>query len=660
MKILLFISLITWILSPVTLATASTTPFPIPSDSTDNQVGSVKGIVLDAYQKTPLPGVHVVLMNHQTGTITSEAGHFTLESIPFGPQELEISMIGFQTLRLPFQVDAENPKPILQVELTENTLLMEEVVVRPDRKPIARQKPYSMHTLDAQDLQTRTQLGEDVFRSIAQVPGMASNDFSSKFTIRGSDHHEMLVQLDGQELYEPFHIKDVGGGVLGIVDSDLISELALYPGGAPASFDNRLGGVLDMQTSGAAERTRKTMVGLSLTNARFMSQGALAGGKADWLVLGRRGYIDLMLNFTNQDSNFSPRYYDVFGQFRYHLSSSHRLTFNVLQSGDGLHYVETKDPEDKAKSAYYSSYAWVNWRALWSNRLFSTTMLSGASLNSSRNGVDMRMSNGQLVFRAADYRNMDMVTLKQDWTLQSGDDTATTWGFSMKYGQAVYDYYNIERYENDDIDTPFGAQYIQTRADLTPGGTHFGGYVQQQLPIGEKLRMDAGLRFDAVSWTGDRYVSPRISMAYALTPHTRLTGSTGRFFQSQQLHQLDVQDGDSEFHAAEIADQIVLGLSQEINSSLLLKVEAYTKRKDNLRTRYTSLFGDVTSLFPEKGAGRVAVPYSVGRARGIEFSARNPFIRVLDGGPTIPFRRLRTRSTVSGSLKPLTSATPLI
>lgn len=58
---------------------------------------------------------------------------------------------------------------------------------------------------------------EDVTHAVSRLPGGASNDFSSKFTVRGGENTEVLISLDGMELYEPFHQRDYGGGLVSIV-----------------------------------------------------------------------------------------------------------------------------------------------------------------------------------------------------------------------------------------------------------------------------------------------------------------------------------------------------------------------------------------------------------------------------------------------------------
>jgi len=88
----------------------------------------------------------------------------------------------------------------------------------------------SRQALSKEEIQTIPQFWEDVFRAVTRLPGITGNNYSSRFTIRGGEQEEVLVRLDGVELFEPFLLKDINGAALSIVDVNLIEGVDLLTG----------------------------------------------------------------------------------------------------------------------------------------------------------------------------------------------------------------------------------------------------------------------------------------------------------------------------------------------------------------------------------------------------------------------------------------------
>jgi hypothetical protein len=165
-----------------------------------------------------------------------------------------------------------------------------EFVVTPSRFGVAEEKASATATLTSRELETLPQVGDDLYRSIARLPGLAADDFSAQFWVRGAPHRELRARLDGLDLIEPFHLKDVDGA-LSLVDPQTISRLDLSTGGFGGETGDRLAGVMTMETKTPA--AAQTRLGLSPTGVGGMNQGVADGGKARWVVAARRGYPDI-------------------------------------------------------------------------------------------------------------------------------------------------------------------------------------------------------------------------------------------------------------------------------------------------------------------------------------------------------------------------------
>ncbi|HMB93395.1 MAG TPA: carboxypeptidase-like regulatory domain-containing protein, partial [Rhodothermales bacterium] len=91
-------------------------------------VYSMQGQVLDAETATPLVGAHVFLSNSTQGTVTDSTGHFVLDRLAAGTQEIAVSMLGFtlEVVRLTFPGDEQMPHVF---RLKPRVLPMGEVVI---------------------------------------------------------------------------------------------------------------------------------------------------------------------------------------------------------------------------------------------------------------------------------------------------------------------------------------------------------------------------------------------------------------------------------------------------------------------------------------------------------------------------------------------------
>ncbi|MBM3844637.1 MAG: hypothetical protein FJ397_15480, partial [Verrucomicrobia bacterium] len=103
----------------------------------------------------------------------------------------------------------------------EPAVRLAEVVVTPSRFGVAEQAAGSAAAMTGRQLETLPQVGQDLYRSIARLPGLAADDISAQFWVRGAPQSEVRGRLDGLDLIEPFHLKDVGGA-LSIVDPAVI------------------------------------------------------------------------------------------------------------------------------------------------------------------------------------------------------------------------------------------------------------------------------------------------------------------------------------------------------------------------------------------------------------------------------------------------------
>ena len=490
----------------------------------------------------------------------------------------------------------------------EPPLRLAEVVVTPSRFGVSSTSTAAAASLTAEQLEVLPQLGDDLYRSITRLSGLASDDISAQFWVRGAPHGELLARLDGVDLIEPFHLKDVDGA-LAIVDPAVIQRLDLTTGGFAAEFGDLLAGVLTMETKSDARPL--TALNLSLTGVGASRRGGFADGRGRWLVAARRGYPDVALRLSDRDRDISPRYYDVSAKVEYAPAPAHVLSLHLLHAGDGFRYLRTNSPS--LSSTYDSDYVWGRWRGSIGENLSGEAVVSWTHLAWNRNGT------GRLdgfPFSLVDDRKLEVFALRNEWTYAWGEHALVRGGVEGRAGEAGYDY-ALSQQRTAAIN---GVQSVVTErvnANLKPEGDSVGAFVSAKFrPLGP-LVVEPGLRFDRHDHTGDEELNPRLNGALALGG-TTLRFAWGGHSQAQGLHEIAVADGERGFTRAERAEHRVIGIERALGPRVSLRIEAYERLHARVRPRWENL-DQPYDLFPEAQADRVRLSPDRGRARGVEF-----------------------------------------
>lgn len=497
---------------------------------------------------------------------------------------------------LPAQPAKETPVPLAQV------------VVTPSRYGVSEDPARPTATLSSADLELLPQIGDDLARSIARLPGLAADDYKASFWVRGAPNSQLLARLDGVTLLEPFHLKDIDGA-LSIVDPRTISRLDLATGGFAADFGDRQAGVLTLETRTPSRR--RTALELSLTGLGANAAGLFDGSHGRWLVSARRGYPDVALRAIHREDEIKPVYYDATAQVAYQPAPGHTLSFHALHSGDSLAYHRKNNPD--LVSGYTSDYAWTRWQGVFSPRLSTEAVLSFTRLTWNRDGSGTMDG---FPFFLRDHRDLEVIGLRNDWSLALGERAVVRTGIEASQGSANYDYAFSHQFSS----VVQGRQLVVTdvrAAAPQPRGDALGLFAAIRTQPFAGLVVEPGFRFDRHTASRDSDFSPRLNQALKIGPAT-LRAAWGLYFQSQGLHELVASAGETTFSRSEQAEHRVIGLELPLARAVGLRIEAYERRITHVRARYENL-DNAYDLFPEAQDDRVRLAPDLGRARGVEF-----------------------------------------
>jgi TonB dependent receptor-like, beta-barrel/Carboxypeptidase regulatory-like domain/TonB-dependent Receptor Plug Domain len=580
---------------------------------------TLAGIVREAGSGPPIAEAEVSVEGGQARTFTNRDGRFVLSPVPDGSVVLVVRRIGYATARQPV-TDRAIP---LVVELQLAPAPLSAVIVSPGTFGVL-EETTAHRTLTRDEIEKAPQLGEDPLRSISRLPGVVGHDLTSNFGIRGSAGREVLLRLDGVDLIEPYHLKDVDAA-LSIIDIDAIGGVELMTGGFGAQYGDRTAGVFDMRTATVRPGRPRTTLGLSLTNLRAASAGTFAGDRGDWLFSARRGYIDLALKLGGSDDNLSPRYEDVLGKVEYRFSPRTKLSAHLLWAGDRLHWKQSSDPD--LDSRYGSAYAWLRLDAGIGSRMNGATVVSTGRVTWDRTGFQAPSDN-ELSLDVLEDRDWKYVGIRQELQYEAAPAVLLRGGFDVQARQADYDY-DSRTDRLTPVDPFFFRDVEYTSVHATPGETWTGAWLSSRFRPVAPLTLEVGARWDRHTHTGDSDVGPRLNAAWSIDRNTTLRAAWGRYFQAQGLQELQVQDGARTFQPSERAEHRVIGLERSLPFGLDVRVDAYDRQSTRLQSRYVNLI-DNGDVFPELSLTRILIEPDEGFARGIELYVRHRATRGLD------------------------------
>jgi outer membrane receptor protein involved in Fe transport len=580
---------------------------------------SIGGFVRARDDGAPLSGATVRVVESAAETTSVEDGGFVIPDSDPGTFTLEARLQGFLTARLDEIVVTPGGHTEVTLLLDPVPVIEEQLVVTPSRISLLREEPTAPLELSREEILRLPHLGDDFFRALTLLPGATANDISAQFHVRGGRRDETQILLDGQELFDAFHLKDFDSA-LSFVAAATLSSADLNTGGFSAQYGDRMSGVLDMSTITPARGSR-IRVGAGVLNAHVGGDGVLGDDRGSWIAEVRRGSIDLVARLLGDED---PEYWDAFGKLDYRLGRRNVLRGNLLYSGDALDFEEVIEEERKRfETEYDSSHLWLTLQTTVSASQYFDTAASVVAIDRDRRGLELEEGAS---FAISDQRESEVHGLRQSWYSQLTPKQSLEWGWQLREFETEYDYVGTHEFDNP---------LAQIRHDAGLDSTTFRGefddrqegvYVADRIRLLEPLTLELGLRYDHNSQTSESHVTPRLNLAYAPDERSVVRAAWGRFNQSQRSYELQVEDGEESFHPVERAEHRVLGFERLFGGGgaspgLALRFEIYQREVGNPRPRYENLYEPINT-FPEVEPDRVRIAPDRHIAEGAEVFLR--------------------------------------
>ncbi|MFK5982866.1 MAG: TonB-dependent receptor [Flavobacteriaceae bacterium] len=558
---------------------------------------TISGTISEEESAETLIGVNVLIPEIQSGAITNEYGFYSI-TIPEDTYEIHFTSIGFTSKVVSVNL-TENK--VINLSLLENLEELDEVIIKADNEKLNIRNPQmSVNTLNASTIKRiPVVLGEaDVLKSIILLPGVTNaGEGASGFNVRGGAADQNLVLLDEATLYSSSHLF----GFFSVFNPDAIKSITLYKGGIPARYGGRISSVLDIYQKDGNKKQFKANGGIGLVASRLLLEGPIVKEKASFLVAGRSSYAHLFLPLFDNDN--VAYFYDLNTKLSYNVNQNNKLFLS------GYFGRDVFSINDSFSNTFGNATLNVRWNHLFNEKLFSN-----------------------LTFIFSDYK------YGLDLSLAEFNFDSGIRNYNLKY--------DFSHYLSDKVELRYGLNAIHYKfnpGELTPTGIGSGVnalkltdkfalenalYLEAEIKVSEKLRVQAGLRFstfnrlgqdelfsyeddnpidynptfniyqkgtpnDTISYIKSETIKffsnlePRLNVSYQLNDRASVKASYNRM--AQYIHLIsnttsptpfDIYAPSGKYIEPQLADQIALGYFKNFDN-YSLEVETFYKKIQN-------------------------------------------------------------------------------
>jgi hypothetical protein len=537
------------------------------------QTGTLQGFVTGAESGKGLVGANVLLEEQdgsRVGAIsTRQNGFYRIGDISPGQYVLEVSFVGFESYQDTVQVSTGTRRK--SVTLRSKTQALETVVVEAEGGAEVEAGRQKIQSADIARVPTPSSSG-DIVSYLKSMPGVVSvGDRGGQLYIRGGTPSQNLVLMDGNLVYDPFHLV----GFYSVFSEDLVANADFYAGGFGAEYTGRVSSVLDVTMRPGNKKEYKASASVSPFVGRARIEGPIVENSFSFIASARQSLID----------ETAPRY----------LSTDIPLNFNDLYvklhdtSGDSQCAVTGLltsdegriDPEDTETVSYSNRAVGGQCALLVPGSSALTTVQAGVS--QFENEIGSAEDPGRSASIVRGYTDFDMTIPYENFDL--------TYGAQAKFNRYRYDvgesfgvidtredaFFTVASHVGFEFSAPKWLTLNPSVAVVWP--TKFSARVEPRLraqatPFGEETQISAaaGLYQQTLSGISDERDAGNVFTAWVPTPITDK--------QPQAIH-------------------AILGVEQEVGKRVSVTVEGYSKWLRNLVVpRFSALarFTTVTTL----------------------------------------------------------------
>jgi hypothetical protein len=548
------------------------------------QTGTVRGFVYDKENGEPVIFTNVYLEGTTLGMATDVNGYFNITRITEGNYFLVVSFIGYDTLRVPVYVKA-NDIVTEKLYIERSNIQLEEFVISAEKQEMKTEVRTSIVKITPKQLERVPTVGTepDIAQYLQIIPGVIfTGDQGGQLYIRGGSPVQNLVLLDGMIVYNPFH----SIGLFSVFDTDIIKNTDVYTGGFGAEYGGRISSVMDISTRDGNKKQFTGKFSSNTFGSKILFEGPLfkpsgkSHGNTSFIFSAKTSYLEqsskIFYDYIDKENGLPFNYTDIYGKLSLSSWNGSKVSFFGFDFTDHVKYPDVFD---------------MSWKAsgLGSNVVLlpsGSSALIRARVSYSKYRIDFNE------FIKKTNSNTDEYEPKINYSEIGGYNFGLE--FTYFFGTDQFDY-GIET-------SGYSTQYVFENAigrrigvDEPRNTSELGGYLKYKYNI-SNLIIEPSIRLIYYASFSEFSPEPRLGIKYLVNDRLRFKLGSGLYTQSLLSAMSDrdvvnlfygyvteVDNLQEQFNGKAITSDLqrsihtILGFEFDITSNLNLNVEGYYK-----------------------------------------------------------------------------------
>lgn len=601
------------------------------------QTGTVRGFVYEEASGEPVIYTNAYLRGTSKGASTDLNGYFSISDVPAGDYVLEVTYLGFDTLRKNVVVTANRISDVT-LFLKKSSVQMQEVEISADRQERLTNVTMSVTRATPKDIKQIPTVGgtADLAQYMQILPGVIfTGDQGGQLFIRGGSPVQNLVLLDGMVLFNAFH----SIGLFSVFDTDIIRSADVYTAGFGARYGGRSSSVMDITIKDGNKRRTTGKIGATTFLANALIEGPLmrqtndGAGSISYILSAKHSYLDesSKLFYNHISENGLPfSFTDLYGKVSFNSESGSNASVFGFNFRDQVRFQQLSS---------------IDWNAYGGGAKFMVTLpgspilvsghLAGTNYDitlieqNSARVLSADSEDGGEVFLAPRTSEISNFNLGLDFKVISGEN-------EFSYGLEVVSFSTDFTYTS-----PVGRRLNQAGSN-----SEFAFYGNYKLKL-DRFIADIGLRLHNYSTIKVFRPEPRLGAKYLVSDKFRLKAAGGRYSQNliaansdrdvvnlfagfliapQSIpNSLPLQDGGTRDinNSLQTANHYLLGFEYDFNRRLSANVEGYVKDFRQLTDINRNRLFERNSAPP--GTEQIFIrefTVETGLARGLDFTLK--------------------------------------